>query len=339
MFMEEEPLLEVRDLKVGFETEGGTALAVDGVSFRLFRGEVLGLVGESGSGKTVTCLSLTRLLPEPSARILAGSIRYRGTNLLALPRNELRRCRGNEIGMIFQEPLSSLNPVFPVRMQLCEVLARHRGIEGREAVERAVAMLRGLGIRDAARKIESYPHALSGGMCQRVMIAMALLSEPKLLVADEPTTALDVTIQAQILDLLCEVLARRPEMSMILITHNLAVVSRICHRVSVMYAGMIQESAPNREFFEHPLHPYSRGLLECLPEFARRNEALPFIPGQVADPLDPPRGCRFRPRCPHAMEVCLNDPGFYEPRPGHFVRCFLFDPKVPPERRFGKAVS
>jgi oligopeptide/dipeptide ABC transporter ATP-binding protein len=306
--MTSQPLLEVDDLRTVFHTETGVARAVDGVTFAIGEGETLGLVGESGCGKSVTSLSILRLIPEPPGEILAGSvIRFRGRDLLALPRREMRRVRGNEIAMIFQEPMTSLNPVFTVGNQIAEAVRLHRRVSKREAMDRAIEMLRLVGIPAPETRVSDYPHQLSGGQRQRVMIAMALSCDPQLVIADEPTTALDVTIQAQILDLLVE-LRERLGMALLLITHDLGVVAQVCDRVAVMYAGRIVEQAPVRQIFEDPRHPYTKGLLRAIPQLGKTADRLMTIPGQVPSALDWPAGCRFRSRCPHAWERCLDEP-------------------------------
>jgi oligopeptide/dipeptide ABC transporter ATP-binding protein len=320
------PLLSIRGLCTYFDTEAGVAKAVDGVDLDVRAGEVLGLVGESGSGKSVTALSVLRLVPSPPGRIAAGRIELKGQDLLLLPWDEMRRIRGRSIGMIFQEPMTSLNPVFTIGMQLTEVILEHEAVSREEAARRAVAMLTEVGIPDAERRMRQYPHHLSGGMRQRVMIAMALMLNPDLVIADEPTTALDVTIQAQILDLMLELKARRPGAAILLITHNLAVVAETCDRVAVMYGGKIQEIAPVRRLFENPLHPYTRGLLASIPRVAgppaRR---LTVIPGSVPSVLELPAGCKFVTRCARRFAPCENvEPPLIEAEPDHFVRCHLY---------------
>ncbi len=332
-----EPLLRVRDLKTYFVTEhgGGIARAVDGVSFDVHPGETLGVVGESGCGKTVTSLSLLRLVPEPPGHILPGSfIEFEGRNLLALTPRELRAVRGNDIAMIFQEPMTSLNPVFTAGDQIAEAAIVHHGLSRRAARARAIEMLSLVGIPDPETRVDHYPHQLSGGMRQRVMIAMALVCRPKVLIADEPTTALDVTIQAQILELLDRLQAELG-MAVILITHDLGIVAGTVDRVLVMYAGQVVETAPTPALFARPLHPYTEGLLASVPRLDTPRRRLHAIPGQVPAATGWPTGCRFHPRCPYAWDRCaaeeppLLDAGTGEPA-SHGVRCWLL---AEPERR------
>ena len=326
-------LLRVRDLKTYFVTEHGrgTARAVDDVSFDLYPGETLGIVGESGCGKTVTSLSILRLVPEPPGHILPGSvIEFEGRNLLALPAPELRAVRGNQIAMIFQEPMTSLNPVFTVGDQIAEAAIIHQHLSRSAARARAIEMLRLVGIPDPEERVDHYPHQLSGGMRQRVMIAMAIACNPKLLIADEPTTALDVTIQAQILDLLVS-LSRDRNMAMVLITHDMGVVAETAQRVMVMYASQQVEEQTADRLFEQPTHPYTEGLLAAVPRIDAPRARLHAIPGQVPAATAWPSGCRFRPRCPYAWEKCLEEPGLLETgSPGHTARCWLV---TEPERR------
>jgi peptide/nickel transport system ATP-binding protein len=323
-----QPLLQVRDLRTYFHTEAGTARAVDGVSFDIFPGEVIGLVGESGSGKSVTALSVLRLIPDPPGKIVGGTILFHGRDLLQLSWDEIRAIRGKEISMIFQEPMTSLNPVFTVGMQLEEAVMGHEAVSKREARRRSIEMLELVGIPDPASRLADHPHQFSGGMRQRVMIAMALACNPSLLIADEPTTALDVTIQAQILELMLRIKDQRKDAAILLITHNLAVVAETCHRVMVMYGGKIQEIAPVRELFHNPLHPYTRGLLASLPAIdGHKLRRLPAIPGNVPSILDLPVGCKFETRCPERFEKCvLVEPELIEHSPGHWVRCHLVNP-------------
>ncbi len=320
------PLLSIRGLRTYFDTEAGVAKAVDGVDLDIRSGEVLGLVGESGSGKSVTALSVLRLIPDPPGRIVGGEISFKGKNLLALSWEEMRAIRGREISMIFQEPMTSLNPVFTIGMQVTEVIRRHEPVSRAQAEERAIAMLNEVGIPDAARRMHQYPHHLSGGMRQRVMIAMALVLNPELVIADEPTTALDVTIQAQILDLMLSLKARRPEAAILLITHNLAVVAETCDRVAVMYGGKIQEIAAVERLFENPLHPYTQGLLESIPRVdGGRQRRLKVVPGTVPSIFDMPAGCKFVTRCPHRFEPCAAiEPELVEIEADHLVRCHLY---------------
>jgi oligopeptide/dipeptide ABC transporter ATP-binding protein len=300
-----EPLLSVDDLAVSFRTEEGSVRALDGVSFQVPRGKTVGLVGESGSGKSVTSLAIMGLLPRPPAILEAGSIRFSGRDLTRLDDRAMREVRGRHIGMIFQEPMTSLNPVFTVGFQLIEAVTAHRKLSRAEARARAIALLERVGIPAAKDRIDAYPHQLSGGMRQRVMIAIALAGEPELLIADEPTTALDVTIQAQILELLAD-LQRDLGMSVLLITHDLGVVAEHVHDVVVMYAGKIVERAPTSALINTPLHPYTRGLLESVPSYAgnRGLARLPTIPGTVPDLSRLPAGCRFADRCARVQDDC-----------------------------------
>ncbi len=317
-------LLDVRDLRTWFDSDRGVARAVDGVSFHVDPGETLGLVGESGCGKTVTSLSLLGLVRGPAGRIVEGSsIRLRGEELVGAGEARLRAVRGNEIAMIFQEPAASLNPVFPVGDQIVEALRAHRGLDRREARAEAVRRLEEVGIPDPQRRVDAYPHQLSGGMSQRVMIAMALACGPALLVADEPTTALDVTVQAQILQLLAELKARHG-MAVILVTHDLAVVSEVCDRVAVMYAGRIVETGRVEEVFRSPAHPYTRALLDAIPGPGGPDGPLRGISGNVPAATAWPAGCRFRPRCPLAFARCVQEPEAF-PLPGEdrTARCWL----------------
>jgi peptide/nickel transport system ATP-binding protein len=322
-----EPLLRVRDLKTYFVTQHGkgTARAVDGVSFDLHLGETLGVVGESGCGKTVTSLSILRLIPEPPGHIRPGSfIEFDGRNLLTLPPRDLRAIRGNRIAMIFQEPMTSLNPVLTIGDQVAEAAIVHEHITRSAARDRAIAMLRQVGLPDPERRVDDYPHQLSGGMRQRVMIAMALICRPQILIADEPTTALDVTIQAQILELL-DSLQRQLGMAILLITHDLGVVAGTADRVVVMYAGQVVETATTTELFAHPQHPYTEGLLASIPRLQGPHTRLRSIPGSVPAATDWPGGCRFHPRCPFAWERCrTEEPTLLEAgAPGHAARCWL----------------
>ena len=300
-----EPLLRVRDLRTSFHVDGGIVRAVDGLSFHVDRGETLAIVGESGSGKSVASLSLLRLLPIPPARIEGGEALLGGVDLLAMSEAALRRIRGNRIAMIFQDPMSSLNPFLRVSRQLTEVLELHKGMGRQAARERSIEMLSLVGIPEPEVRIDAWPHELSGGMRQRVMVAMALLCQPEVLIADEPTTALDVTIQAQIL-LLLAALQREFRMALILITHDLGVVARVADRVAVMYAGQIVEQGSVEKIFETPLHPYTQGLLSCIPIPGKtaRGSHLGSIPGMVPSMIGDIQGCHFRDRCPHAWPDC-----------------------------------
>jgi oligopeptide/dipeptide ABC transporter ATP-binding protein len=316
------PLLAVRDLAVEFDTMEGRVRAVDGVSFEVMPGETVALVGESGCGKTVTGLSILRLVPQPPGRYAAGEVRLGGRDLLALPEREMRGVRGREVAMIFQEPMTALNPVFTVGSQLTEVLRRHRGLGRRAARAEALALLARVHIPEPERRIDEYPHQLSGGQRQRVMIAMALSCGPKLLVADEPTTALDVTTQAQVLE---EIRGLQAEfrMAIILVTHDLGVVAETCARAIVMYCGRIVESAPTARLFAAPRHPYTAGLLESIPRIREEKLAeLPVIPGRVPDLLALPVGCRFADRCPRADAHCrAADPPLRPLEEGRLVAC------------------
>jgi len=317
------PLLSVHDLRTWFFTDQGVAKAVDGISFEVREGETLGIVGESGCGKTVTSLSILGLLPQPPARIMDGSsVKLRGEELIGSGERRMRQLRGNEISMIFQEPMSSLNPVYTVGDQIVEVLRLHRGLDRKAAREETIRLLTEVGISEPGRRIDEYPHQLSGGMRQRVMIAMALSCEPTLLIADEPTTALDVTIQAQILELLAE-LRRRHGMAVLLITHDLGVVAEVCDRVVVMYAGQVVETGSVHEIFGEPAHPYTRGLLDSLPKVDRPGERLDSIPGTVPNPIHWPEGCRFRERCSLAADGCEREQALIElDGAGRAARCW-----------------
>jgi oligopeptide/dipeptide ABC transporter ATP-binding protein len=314
-------LIRVRDLRTYFHVDEGTAKAVDGVSFDIARGKTLGLVGESGCGKSVTSLSILRLIPSPPGEIVGGEVLFEDEDLLRVSEREMRRIRGNDIAMIFQEPMTSLNPVFTVGDQIMEALILHQNLSHREARERALAMLREVGIPSPEVRIDEYPHQMSGGMKQRVMIAMALACNPALLIADEPTTALDVTIQAQILRLLKRLQTER-RMAVLFITHDLGVIAENADDVAVMYASKIVEEAKTRELFDRPLHPYTVGLFRSIPELGRRHETLDVIPGTVPNPLEFPSGCKFHPRCFLAGDVCTTDePELREIRPGHTSAC------------------
>jgi len=317
------PLLKVQELQVRFDTPRGILKAVAGVSFELAPGETLGLVGESGCGKTVTALSILRLLPSPQATV-TGEIRFLGEDLLSSPEERLRQIRGDRIAMVFQEPMTALNPVLTIGEQVMEVLRLHRGLSNHQARREAAAALTRVGLPEAERRLKQYPHQLSGGLRQRAMIAMALACEPDLLIADEPTTALDVTIQAQILALLGRLQAELG-LSILFITHNLGIVAQTADRVAVMYAGLIVEQAPTRELFKHPDHPYTRGLLSAVPRLDFLHppgEALATVQGHV--PTEPLSGCLFRDRCPEARERCLTEPPWVEVRPNHLVRCWNY---------------
>jgi peptide/nickel transport system ATP-binding protein len=315
-------LLSVRDLHVEFHTSRGRVRAVEGVSYDVRSGEILAIVGESGCGKSVSSLAIMRLLPKRTSRITKGEVLFGGRNLLKLPDSEMRRVRGREIGMIFQEPMTSLNPVFNIGSQIMEPLFIHLGMSKERARTRAIELLNLVGITDPERRLEQYPHQLSGGMRQRVMIAIALACEPKLLIADEPTTALDVTIQAQILELIKD-LSVRLNIAVVMITHNLGIVARYAHRVNVMYAARIVEKGTADDIFLKPKHPYTLGLMRSIPRLDRpSDDRLETIEGLPPDLRSPPQGCRFRPRCFMRIPVCENDPPLAEVEPGHHAACF-----------------
>jgi len=327
--MDADTTLDIRSLSTHFATDRGVAKAVDGVSFKVRRNETLAVVGESGSGKSVTSLSAMRLIQSPPGRIAGGEILFRRrggeiVDLAAVPEKTMRSIRGNEIGMIFQEPMTSLNPVYTVGDQIGEALRLHQGLDRKAAKAEALAMLKTVGIPAAERRIDEYPHQMSGGMRQRVMIAMALACRPTLLIADEPTTALDVTIQAQILDLMRRLQAETGT-AILFVTHNLGVVAELAHRVAVMYAGRIVEEGDVRSLFKTPKHPYTRGLLACMPHLGQGRGAaarLEAIPGNVPSPVARPAGCTFAPRCAHAQPACTTaEPALEEVAPGHAVRC------------------
>ena len=318
-------LLQVKDLQTSFFTPEGEVRAIDGVSFEIGEGKTLGLVGESGCGKSVTSLSIMRLIPSPPGKIVGGEIFYRGRDLLRLNNEQMRKIRGNEISMIFQEPMTSLNPVFTVGNQIGEAIQLHQGLGKRETRKKTIEMLRLVKIADPESRVDSYPHQLSGGMRQRVMIAMALSCNPSLLIADEPTTALDVTIQAQILELMKELQQKIGGMALLLITHDLGVVAEQADDVAIMYAGKIVERSSTRAIFSRPFHPYTVGLLNSLPGIGGlKKKRLDAIPGMVPSPLNLPSGCRFRDRCPRAQEVCAQiEPPLEEKEPGHTVACYF----------------
>jgi oligopeptide/dipeptide ABC transporter ATP-binding protein len=323
---DKKPLLEVKKLKTYFNTEDGLVRAVDGVNFEVYPGEVLGLVGESGCGKSVTSLSIMRLIAPPG-KILEGEILLDGKNLLELPESEMIKVRGNRISMIFQQPQTALNPVFKVSDQIAEVLNIHQDFGKEAGRARAVELLKMVGIPDAERRAESYPHELSGGMAQRVMIAMALACVPEVLIADEPTTALDVTIQAQILDLMRD-LREKMGTSVILITHDLGVIAEMAERVAVMYAGEIVEQTDVDSLFEQPLHPYTQGLIGSIPVLGEIKDRLEVIPGSVPNLVNLPPGCRFAPRCAarekFGLKICTEvKPELVDVKSGHLVRCWL----------------
>ena len=317
-------LIEIKNLKTQFNTEAGTVKAVDNVSFDILEGEVLGIVGESGSGKSVTSLSINRLIPNPPGEIVSGEIIYNKQNLLSLSYEEMRNIRGRDIAMIFQEPMTSLNPVLKIGKQMNEVLIKHEGLTEKEATERSIDMLHAVGMPDPKQRIMEYPHQFSGGMRQRVMIAMALQCNPSLLIADEPTTALDVTIQAQILDLMMDLKNKRQEAAILLITHDLAVVAETCDRVIVMYGGEIQEIADVNELFKNPLHPYTKALMKSIPHMEMKTKRLTALRGMVPSILDMGDECKFCNRfdseeCPCKGTKLNYD--LFEAKPNHFVRC------------------
>ncbi|CCJ33869.1 MULTISPECIES: ABC transporter ATP-binding protein [Caloramator] len=324
-----ERLLDIKNLKTSFFTHVGEVKAVRGVSFHLDKGEALGIVGESGSGKSITMMSVMRLLAD-NGKIVDGEIWFDGRDLASLSENEMQKIRGNEIGMIFQDPMTSLNPVLTVGDQLTEPLLKHKKMPKEEAYKRAVEMLRLVGIPSPEKRIKQYPHEFSGGMRQRVMIAMALINEPKLLIADEPTTALDVTIQAQILELMKD-LKSKINTSIILITHDLGVVADVCNRINVMYGGLIVETGKTSDIFYNPKHPYTWGLLRSVPNPKTLvKERLKPIDGQPPDLLKPPAGCPFAPRCEYAMRVCMTHmPPLFEVGENHKAACWLNHPDAP----------
>ena len=317
-------ILEVRDLCVEFQTVEGRVQAVDHLSYTLHKGEKLGIVGESGSGKSVSSLAMMQLIPNPPGRVTGGEILYKGKDLVKLSEKEMQKLRGNEISMIFQEPMTSLNPIIQCGKQIAESLRLHRGMNKKEAAEEAVRMMKAVGIANPEVRAHEYPHQMSGGMRQRVMIAMALACQPQILIADEPTTALDVTIQAQILDLIRD-LNREMTAAVLFITHDLGVVSELCDTVIVMYTGHIVEQAPVRELFRDPKHPYTVGLLNAIPAITKERKPLKTIEGVVPNPTERIEGCSFWPRCPHASERCRKEaPPVTRPGEERLVRCWLY---------------
>ncbi len=319
----EDAILDVIGLSTEFKTPFGKVRAVDGVNLQLRRGETLGIVGESGCGKSVTSLSIMGLLPQDIGRIADGNIIFKGKDLTLAKEKTMRKIRGNKIAMIFQEPMSSLNPVFKIGTQVSEVLIKHKGMKKKEARKKTIELFTKVGISRPEVVVDNYPHELSGGMLQRVMIAMGLACEPEILIADEPTTALDVTIQAQILELM-KSLQNENNTAILFITHNLGVVAEVCDRVAVMYAGYVVEEATVEELFEHPLHPYTLGLMKCAPKLEESRERLDTIPGMVPALHNMPRGCRFANRCSHCMQICrTKKPALNEITPGHTCRCHL----------------
>jgi len=328
-----EALLEVKKLQTSFFTSDGVVRAVDNVSFHVRRGEAVALVGESGCGKSVTAMSIMRLVATPG-KITAGEIRFKGRDLAAIPEREMRNVRGNDIAMVFQEPMTSLNPVFKIGAQVAEAIRIHRKVSKKEAWKQAGDMLDLVSIPDPVKRLEDYPHQLSGGMRQRVMIAIALSCDPELLIADEPTTALDVTIQAQIMELLAS-LQKRLGLAILLITHDLGVVAEFCERVIVMYTGRVVEEAPVLDLFAKPAHPYTRGLLKSLPSIIKGEVQgrLPTIAGMVPSLNALPSGCKFNPRCPDVMEICYGrEPALMQVGPAQTARCYLHGDTPDPER-------
>ena len=318
------PLLQIKNLKTHFFTPEGDGKAVNGVTLNLDRKETLGIVGESGCGKSVTALSILRLIPDPPGKIVEGEILFNGRDLLTLSEKDMRHIRGNDISMIFQDPLSSLDPVFTIGDQMGEVFRLHRGSSGKEAVARSIEMLKLVRMPSPEKRITEYPYQMSGGMRQRVMIAMALACRPKILIADEPTTALDMTIQAQILDLMLQ-LKEDFDTAILLISHDLAMISEAAQRVIIMYAGEIVEEASTREIFENPLHPYTKGLLQSTPNRAVKSRRLQEIPGTVPNLFKLPHGCLFHPRCPQGMPVCREKSPEWKQTTNHSsVRCWLY---------------
>ncbi|HML67312.1 MAG TPA: ABC transporter ATP-binding protein [Clostridia bacterium] len=316
-------MIDIQDLRVSFFTPGGEVQAVRGVSWFLNEGEALGIVGESGSGKSVSVYAIMRLLQHPG-RVTGGSIRFNGTDILSLSEDDMRKIRGNDIAMIFQDPMTSLNPVYTVGNQICEPLKLHRNMKGKSARERAIELLGMVGIPNPARRLKQYPFEFSGGMRQRAMISMALACEPKLLIADEPTTALDVTIQAQILEIMKDLKNRR-NMSIVLITHDLGIVSDICDKIIIMYGGEIMEYGPIEALYSSPSHPYTNGLINSLPKIDEEvGTQLTPIEGSPVDLMHPPAGCPFAPRCEQCMKVCLTEkPPYFEMEPDHYSACWL----------------
>ncbi|MCA8927953.1 MAG: ABC transporter ATP-binding protein [Alphaproteobacteria bacterium] len=320
-----EPVLSVEDLVVRFHLKRGILTAVDGISFNIDKGETFGLVGESGSGKSVTARAIMRLIPTPPGEVTASRVRVDGQDVYDLTGEQIRSIRGRKMAMVFQEPMSALNPVYTVGSQIGDVLRTNLGMSKAEARERTIELLDLVGIPSAAGRVDNYVHEFSGGMRQRVMLAMALSCDPTFLIADEPTTALDVTIQATILELISSMIERF-HMSLLFITHNLGVVAHSCDRVGVMYASHLVELADKREIFENPMHPYTVGLLNSIPRMDETTKYLTPIKGSVCNMMDPPAGCKFNPRCEHAMDICRRvNPEFREVAPGHWAACHLND--------------
>ncbi|CAM3213954.1 ABC transporter ATP-binding protein [Filibacter tadaridae] len=323
---ERKTILQVKDLQTTFFTDSGEIPAVDHIDFHVKEGEILGIVGESGCGKSVTSLSIMGLIPQPPGKIVGGEIVFQENDLLKMTERQMRQIRGNDIAMIFQEPMTSLNPLFTIGNQMLEAILIHeKGWSKKKAKERAIEMLQLVGLPRAEEMLQDYPHQLSGGMRQRVMIAMALVCDPKVLIADEPTTALDVTIQAQILKLMRE-LNTRLNTAVLLITHDLGVVAETCERVIVMYAGQIIEESPAKQIFDDPQHPYTKGLIQSIPDMRFKKDRLYSIPGSVPKPGSIKQGCRFAARCEFAFDRCIKeDPELYETSDAHQTRCFLYD--------------
>lgn len=326
------PLLSVKNLQVRFRTYAGTVYALRGIDFELAAGDFIGIVGESGCGKSVTASAVMGIIPSPPGEINAGEIVFDNRNLLELSEAEYRRLRGNALSMIFQDPMTSLNPVLSIGSQLMEPFFEHQKIPSAEAREKAIRLLAEVGIADGETRLRQYPHELSGGMRQRVMIAMALACKPRLLFADEPTTALDVTVQAQILELLQQI-NRQLQTTVVLITHDLGVVASVCQKVLVMYAGQIVESAPVELLFRQPAHPYTLGLLQSVPDPHRRGEKLSTLDGHPPDLILPPSGCSFLPRCRFAMQCCLQEPPSFAVTSQQYTRCWLHHPDTPSSLR------
>jgi oligopeptide/dipeptide ABC transporter ATP-binding protein len=328
-------LLSIHNLRTCFYTDLGLLRAVDGISFSMGYGETIGIVGESGCGKSVTARSIMRLIPHPPGKIESGEIYFEGKNLLDLSQAEMRKIRGNKISMIFQDPMTSLNPVFKIGKQIAEAIKLHQGVSLKEALEKSIEMLQIVGIPSPAKRVFDYPHQLSGGMRQRVMIAMALSCRPKLMIADEPTTALDVTIQAQILNLM-QKLKEETGASIILITHNLGIVAEMAQKVIVMYAGRIFEYASTKDLFRKHYHPYTENLLKAIPKYDSSGEAkkLHVIPGIVPSLLNLPQGCKLSNRCDRSFPLCFEEePGLFEVEPGHIARCWLYSEKSPSQSK------
>lgn len=323
----ESPLLEVNNLHTHFFTKSGVVKAVDGIDFSIKPGETLGIVGESGSGKSITAMSILGLIPSPPGKITEGEVIFKGENLLDKSEKQMRKIRGKEIAMVFQDPMTSLNPVFSVEKQIIETILAHDKLSKRQAKQRALELLQLVGIPDPKKRLKNYPHEFSGGMRQRVMIAIALSCNPSLLIADEPTTALDVTIQAQILELFKKMQAEL-NMAIVMITHDLGVVAEVCDRVMVMYAGKPVEFTETKNLFDHGKHPYTLGLMNSIPKITTKKQKLEAIHGVPPDLRNLPKGCSFAPRCKHVMESCLTlDPALKKIEEDHYVRCLLYEEK------------